>query len=156
MEHLGDDGAHNPLNHDVLRFLQHQARPSTPAAAGDDIDEFELHAHPDVLERLAEAGAGLDAQLVAAYGVPLLVHRNGVIFALAYGTSAVLLRLPARLHSRVITARWASGVGPEWLAADAWLSDLSRREGTERIREWCSWAYQYAQELGGAWKQPNH
>jgi hypothetical protein len=154
MERLAHHAAINPINRDVLRFLQHQARPGTPAYAGYDLDEYELHAHPDLLERLAEAGAALDARLVAAYGVPLLVHRNGVIFALAYGTSAVLLRLPMRLQTGVITSRWAYRLGAEWIAADAWLSDVPRRDGTERLREWCHWAFQHAQQLGGGRKQP--
>ena len=82
MERLPDE-ARNPVNHDVLQFLERQARPAKPAYAAYDIDEYELHTHPDLIERFAEAGAGLDAPMVAVYGVPVLTHRNHVIFAVA-------------------------------------------------------------------------
>ncbi len=143
------DSTRSPVNHDVLLFLERQAKPSNPKAADFDIDEFELHTHPDLMERLAEAGAGLDAPMVAAYGVPVLMHRNGVIFAFAYSMHALLLRLPDELHAWVIAPRWTYQVGPEWVAADAWLTDVPRREGTERLREWCRWAYEHAEQLAG-------
>jgi len=142
------DEARNLVNHDALRFLERQARPAKPAYAAYDIDEYELHTHPDLIERLAEAGTGLDAEMVAAYGVPVLLHRNNVIFAVAYGMSSLIYRLPTRLHSRVIASRWTYDVGAEWVSADAWLADLPGREGIERIREWRRWAYEHAAQLG--------
>ena len=147
MERLPDE-ARNPVNHDVLQFLERQARPAKPAYAAYDIDEYELHTHPDLIERLAEAGAGLDAPVVAVYGVPVLMHRNHVIFAVACGMRTLVYRLPTNLHSRVVPARWTCDVGAEWVSADAWLSDLPGREGTERLRDWSRWAYEHATQLG--------
>jgi hypothetical protein len=147
MERLPDD-AKILTNRDVLQFLERQARPAKPAYASYDIDEYELHTHPDLIERLAEAAAGLDAPMVAVYGVPVLMHRNHVIFAAAYSMSTLIYRLPTNLHSRVAPARWTVDIGAEWVAANGWLSDLPSREGTERIREWSRWAYEYAARLG--------
>ena len=70
MERLPDE-ARNLANRDVLHFLERQAKPAKPAYAAIDIDEYELHTHPDLIERLAEAGTGLDAPMVAVYGVPV-------------------------------------------------------------------------------------
>jgi hypothetical protein len=67
MERLPDD-AKIRANRDVLHFLERQARPAKPAYATYFIDEYELHTHPDLIERLAEAG--LDAPIVAVYGIP--------------------------------------------------------------------------------------
>lgn len=142
------DEARNLVNHDVLRFLERQAKPATPASAAYDIDEYELHTHPDLIERFAEAATELDAQMIAANGVPALIQRNNVIFAVAYGMSSLIYRLPTHLHARVIPSRWTYDVGEEWISADAWLSDLPGREGTERIREWCRWANEHAAQLG--------
>lgn len=146
MERLPDE-ARNLANRDVLHFLERQAKPAKPAYAAIDIDEYELHTHPDLIERLAEVGTGLDAPMVAVYGVPVFAHRNHVIFAVAYGMSTLIYRLPTNLHSRVVPARWTCDVGAEWVSADAWLSDLPGREGTERLREWSRWAYEYAARL---------
>ena len=143
MEHLPRE-ARRPGNRDVPQFLERRARPSDPATAAFDLDEYQLHAHPDLAERLAEAGAGLDASLVAAYGVPVLLHPGGVIFAVGYGSDTVLYRLPAGLRARVAPSRWAYDVGDVWVAADAWLSDVPREEGTGRVREWCRLAHEHA------------
>ncbi len=147
--HRFPDSARIPVNHDVLLFLERQAKPSNPQAADFEIDEFELHTHPDLMERLVEASAGLDASVVAAYGVPVLLHLNGVLFAFAYSMDTLLLRLPEEMHARVVASRWTYQIGPDWVVADAWLADVPRREGTERIREWCRWAYDYAGQLAG-------
>lgn len=147
MERLPDE-ARNLVNRDVLQFLERQAKPGRPQYAMYDIDEYELHTHPDLIERLEVAAAGLDAPMVAAYGVPVLLHRDGVIFAVAYGMSALIFRLPADLQSHIIPARWTYDIGAEWVSADAWLSNLSSREGTTRIRGWCRGAYEYAERLG--------
>lgn len=146
MQRLPDLGR-SSVNHDVLLFLERQAKPSNPAAADFDLDAFELHTHPDLMERLVEASAGLDAPMAAAYGVPVLVHPNGVLFACTYGMDTLLLRLPAELHARVVESRWTYQIGPQWLSADAWLPDVPRREGTARMREWCRWAYAHAGQL---------
>jgi len=147
MERLPDD-ARNLTNRDVLQFLERQARPAKPAFAAIDIDEYELHTHPDLIERLAEAVAGLDAPMVAVYGVPVLMHRNHVIFAVACGMDTLLYRLPTNLHSRVVPSRWTVDVGAEWVAANAWLSDQPSRDGTARIRAWSRLAYEHAARLG--------
>ncbi len=143
------DSARSPVNHDVLLFLERQAKPSNPQAADFGIDELELHTHPDLMERLVEASAGLDAAMVAAYGVPVLLHLNGVLFAFAYSMDTLILRLPHEMHARIVASRWSYQIGPDWVAADAWLTDVPRREGTERIREWCRWAYEHAGYLAG-------
>ena len=143
------DWARSSVNHDVLLFLERQAKPRDPASADFDLDAFELHTHPDLMERLVEASAGLDAPMVAAFGVPVLVHPNGVLFACAYSMDTLLLRLPEELHARVVASGWIYQIGPAWVPADAWLTGVPRRGGTERMREWCRWAYAHAGLLAG-------
>src|SRR5690242_407051 len=79
------DGARNPANDDVLQCLERQGKPGHPGMPEDAagaMNGYELHSHPDLIERLVEAEAGLDAPLVAAYGVAVLMHPNQVIFAI--------------------------------------------------------------------------
>jgi hypothetical protein len=143
------DGARNPANDDVLQFLERQGKPGMPEDAAGAMNGYELHTHPDLIERLVEAGASLDAPLVAAYGVAVLTHPNQVIFTIAYSMSALIYRLPTNLHSRVVPSRWTYEVGKEWISANAWLPNLASQEGTARVREWCRWAYEHAARLGG-------
>ena len=58
MERLPDD-AKIRANRDVLHFLERQARPAKPAFATYDIDEYELHTHPDLIERSPRQGQDL-------------------------------------------------------------------------------------------------
>ncbi|MBC9718965.1 hypothetical protein H9Y04_41210 [Streptomyces sp. TRM66268-LWL] len=80
-----------PQNTAVLAFLRAQAAPPGPVRTYD-IDAWELHTHPDLMERIgALAPYG---QLHSAYGVPVLAY-EGVAAAVALGTETLLLRLRA-------------------------------------------------------------
>jgi len=64
---------------------------------------------------------------------------GGVVYAVARGTSTIHLRIPSG-PSRVEILEHPRGAvsefGTAWVAADAWLSDLSGAEGTRRLRSW--------------------
>jgi hypothetical protein len=142
------DGARHLANRDVLQVLERQAKRAKPAYAAIDIDEYKLHTHPDVVARLAAAGAELDAPMVAVYEVPVLMQRNHVIFAIACGMDTLVFRLPANLHTHNVPSQWTADVGTEWAAATAPLSDLPSREAIARMREWSRLADEHAARLG--------
>ena len=74
----------NPANADLLELLEAEAEPTM----SHDLDGYELHALPEVCDRLISL-AGELPQLpqgwYAAYGVPVLAADNGVIYAFAIG-----------------------------------------------------------------------
>jgi hypothetical protein len=95
--------ASRPENERLSTYLQAQAhRGDQPS--GFDIDEFELHCHPDLIEHLVALGGSY----VACYGLPVLVHENGIAFAFAQGTSTLLLRLPPAIQIEVLDAKDSS------------------------------------------------
>jgi hypothetical protein len=139
--------ARRAANQAVLAYLEARARPAaTPSVCA--LDQYELRTHPDLIKRLQEVAVGTAGRLVAAFGVPVLVHPNGIIFALAFGASSLCLRLPPRLLREVIARPAGPGLGDDWVAADPWLSALPRREGTQVLRDWCWLACEYAATLG--------
>ena len=91
-----------PENARLLAYLQAQAVPSRRRSPFE-IDDYELHCHPELVERLAEIGAGV-VDLAPAFGLPVLVHPDGVTFAFAQGTSVIALRVRVELQREVLEA----------------------------------------------------
>src|SRR5262245_32691956 len=110
----------------------------------------DLRCHPDLCARLESAASGLDHVRVRYIdGMPLLVHPNGIVFALAAGTAWMALRLPRVGHGAVMKTQWGRrGLEGDWVDCDPWLTDLSAHEGTARLRGWTRAAYAHATELG--------
>ena len=148
-----------PENERLLAYLRAQAhRGDRPSAF--DIDEYELHCHPDLIEHLLALGGGY----LPCYGLPLLVHENGVAFAFAQGTSTLVLRLPPAEQAEVLdakdssdrnraeireeTLRLAEALGPEWVAADPWPLEVTRERGLELLRGWVGQARDHAGSAG--------
>ena len=122
----------------------------------------EIHCHPDLAERLAEVVEGLGAA-VPECAIPVIAHGNGVAFAFAQGTSALVLRLPPTEHAQVVEAPGSGDVhrasareltlvleerlGPEWVVADPWPIDIPIAEGLRQLRGWARAAFEHAASL---------
>jgi hypothetical protein len=128
-----------PGNRDVLALLRRLAE---PARTEYRLGAFEQHTHPDVCERLSQVGG--DGRAVGAYGLCALVTRGDVVYAIGMGTGSIALRLPAEppqagaAREAVLRYRGRPGaeLGPEWVIADAWLSEMPRAEGTALLAGW--------------------
>ena len=86
------------------------------------IDEYDIHTHPDLVERMEELCLDIpDVFKSAAYGYPILVTPSGVIFGYATGTGFVALRLPARPEvGDVLSDLKADALGPDWVYLEVW------------------------------------
>src|SRR5205823_3458362 len=82
-----------PANQPLLSMLEPLATPPKPPYMDWDIDEYELHCHPDLMERLEQVAADTQGRLSAAFGVPVLVHPNGIAFGFARGMWNLFLRV---------------------------------------------------------------
>jgi hypothetical protein len=135
----------HPRNAALLAFLRAQG--SAPSGPDDyTLSEWQLHTHPDLMDRLAELGLG--APLHAAYGVPLLA-RKGVAAVVATGTSRLLLRLPAA-PADLKPSTPVPGLDRDgWWAVDAWQSDLTTVEGDHRLLTAVDRALTHARDLAG-------
>lgn len=68
-----------------------QRTPSDPYV----VDGYELHARPDLVERLKKLMANVsEARLEFAFGIPMLLTPTGRVFATAGGTHRLSLFLP--------------------------------------------------------------
>ncbi|PWI18546.1 hypothetical protein DI272_33705 [Streptomyces sp. Act143] len=135
----------HPRNAALLAFLRAQgAAPSGPHDYA--LGEWQLHTHPDLMERLAALGLG--APLHAAHGVPLLA-RKGVAAVAATGTSRLLLRLPAAPTGLEPSTPVPALERDGWWAVDAWQSALSTVEGDHRLLTAVDQALAHALSLAG-------
>jgi hypothetical protein len=130
----------HPANSSLLEYLEAEAEPTISA----DLDGFELHALPEVCERLI----GLATELAvpegwyAAYGVPALATDGGVIYAFAIGAGGIGLRLDeADLHSH-LNRHELDLEG--YTVIDAWQTQLPRKVAHERLVEALSAAHERA------------
>jgi len=123
-----------PQNASLLEFLRSQA--SWPSDADGDftLGSWQLHTHPDLMDRLCELAPGWP--LTAAYGVPLLA-RDGVAAVVALGTSWLVARI-ASLPAGIEVKEAAPGLtfaGGDWHIVCPWQSHLSSAEGTRVLRD---------------------
>ncbi|MFI8532553.1 hypothetical protein ACIGMX_20210 [Streptomyces aquilus] len=137
--------ADHPRNAALLAFLRAQGcAPSGPHDYA--LGAWQLHTHPDLMDRLAELGLG--APLHAAYGVPLLA-REGVAAVAATGTNRLLLRLPAA-PADLEPSTAVPGLDRDgWWAVDAWQSELTTVEGDHRLLTAVDRALVHARALVG-------
>ncbi|MCJ7670787.1 MAG: hypothetical protein MUP67_01905 [Acidimicrobiia bacterium] len=105
----------------------------------------DLRCHPDLCERLRVTLVDLPgAKQRYLCGFPVLLHGDGLVFAVAAGTSWLALRLPPIATGAVMHTRWGTrGLGDDWTDVDPWLADIPARDGTRRLRGWCHAAYEY-------------
>lgn len=136
----------HPRNAALLAFLRAQG---SPPSGPDDyaLGAWQLHTHPDLMERLARLGLG--APLHAAYGVPLLA-RKGVAAVAATGMDRLLLRLPAAPTDLRPSMPEPALERDGWWAVDAWQSDLTTVEGDHRLLTAVDRALTYTRDLVGS------
>jgi hypothetical protein len=119
----GIDEKH-PANADVLKALRAQAVEKTPKNRSPwDIDSFELHTHPDLIERFELLANALPSghRRVGHCGCPTLVADNGIVFAFASGMSQVTLRLPN--GTTFSTTKIAFELTAPWYSFSPWGED---------------------------------
>ena len=126
----------------VLR--RQSAQPSDQQRSPWDIDAYELHAHPDLIDRLRELGAGNEQSVVPVFGLPVLVRPGGHAFAIAVGTSTLLLRLDEEPTDVRLSSKpgWFDVAG--WVALDAWQPNLPSTEGFSVLRDLVRRAFEQA------------
>jgi hypothetical protein len=141
-------------NQAVLEILRSRAGRRTPASSSPwDIDDFVLHSHPDLSERLEEVGTGLPGggRYAGVCGHAALIDADRVIRVVVMGNAGLAIRVRDETVRADIArnSRFAwSGFGPDWVGADPWPRDLSKEEGTVRLRAWLDVAF--AERVGGA------
>lgn len=146
---MGGNGlevADHPANRVLLGYLRAQARrPTSPADYTYAIDEWQLHTHPDLLERLGElAPDGIP--VIPLFGVPALAT-DGIVAAVALGTSWLMVRLP-RLPDGLETQDPIPPLSDHgWQSVSAWQSEIPAAEGKERLTRLINDALHHARSL---------
>src|SRR5215469_10272712 len=137
-----------PQNGSLLGFLRGQVSPPSGPGRAYALGDWELHTHPDLMDRLCELAPGWP--LTAAYGVPLLAS-EGVAAVVALGTGWLAVRID-RLPASVMTLESAPAwtfAGGDWYIVDPWQGQLSAADGTRVLRGLVSGALSYAASLVG-------
>jgi hypothetical protein len=107
-------------NANVLTAIQSSAR-AKARTEGDPyvVDGYELHAHPDLVDRLRSLMVYTPAAtLEFTFGIPVLCTTAGRIFATAGGTNSLSLYLP----EEEIWGRKSAEYGKPWRRGDAWTT----------------------------------
>ena len=143
----------HPMNQLVLKYLrgrEHLRAKPEPIISRDEHPDPYMQAgsHPDVVERVWDVlGASLPVDCRAlVYGAPALVHpREGVVFAVAYGT-----RYAIRVPDESINAALKVGrrTNQEWSGSG--MTDLGEELGqdwvfgawVEEEKEWLARVYE--------------
>ncbi len=136
----------HPQNAGVIALLKSKAVLKSKGGCSSpwDIDEYELHTHPDLRKKLQEiAGNGLAEYECAVYGYPVLANRTGIIFAVARGVAVLDFRLPADMRLEVLRGggKINKEYGDDWVTVDPW------RKGRNRFTEWCLAARRHAERI---------
>lgn len=77
-------------NRSLLNWLEAGSEAAT--SGGMALGDYELHAHPDLVDRLVECTKDAQVELVAAFGIPCVATSGGVIIAFARGTNTMFVR----------------------------------------------------------------
>ena len=137
----GIDEKH-PANAEVLQALSSQAVEKTPKNRSPwDIDSFELHTHPHLIERFELLADSLPKRYrrIAHCGCPTLVAENRIVFAFASGTSQVTLRLPN--GTELPTTKIAFDLTAPWYSFSPWAED------TEPLKQELRRAFEEAEKI---------
>lgn len=130
----------HPRNGPLLQLLKNTA----VKGKGDvyDLDGYELHTHPDLCDYLQ----GLNRFCYGgAYGVPVLANDQGILFAVARGTSFVAFQLPEPEQSEAKAVGGGQDfpeAGDDWISVEAWRTDQTL------VVKWCRAAHAYANSIG--------
>lgn len=110
-------------NANILTKLSSSGKPKQPTRDDPFVaDGYELHAHPDLVERLRKLIPCAEAGLEFAYGIPMLCTPKGRAFAIGEGVSSLSLFLPEN-------ESWGNSnadLGMPWGRGSAWATGSSR------------------------------
>lgn len=149
----------------VLAYLLEQSEPPRPDVS-IEVGGYELHCHPDLVERMGEIVQGSSGRIVMRYGLPVCVHLNEVIVAFAKGTATIAVRFTGRAEADGIFSEQAlsergwesvralnedirSHLGAEWIVLDPWQTEARSQDGLKALRGWLTLALGAAAVLGG-------
>ncbi|MFG1807269.1 hypothetical protein [Streptomyces sp. NPDC049040] len=139
-----------PQNAALLEQLRAQG---VPQRHGDYAYEgWELHAHPELAERLADLAP--HCPILAVYGLPVLAA-DGIAAVVARGTSALLVRLPEappEILERAAPYPPLTDPGRGWYTVSPWQRELglaaSKRLLSQLVRRALTHAARLAQNGG--------
>ncbi|AUG76067.1 hypothetical protein CFP65_1157 [Kitasatospora sp. MMS16-BH015] len=134
-----------PQNSVLLDLLREQGEPPRPT--GLAYEGWELHTHPDLVERLEELAG--DWPVLPTFGVPVLAAK-GIAAVLALGTNSLLVRLPEAPPEALAPAAPRPPLtdpGQDWYAVSAWQSELHSTESARLLSEVVRHALSYAAGL---------
>jgi hypothetical protein len=101
-------------NRSLLKWLEAGSEAAT--SGGMALGDYELHAHPDLVDRLVGCTKDAQVELVAAFGIPCVATSGGVIIAFARGTNTIFVR-----GVRVGSPVRLEGLDREWEGVDAFF-----------------------------------
>lgn len=113
------------------RAVRRNARNGSPW----DVDDYELHTHPDMTERLETLVAAVPGlRLVPLVGYVGVVAGERIV-AVGEGTSRLALRLVREDAPPEAEASAHPSFGAGWSAVDIWLTDLPTPRGLEILTD---------------------
>jgi hypothetical protein len=129
-------------NAEVLAVLEALSAPlpTNPEDIFREFDDYELHTHPELYDRLLKISRILPEQCFsAAYGYAILVTQGGVIFGVAGGIGHITLRLAPYMQppDSVLDTRLYVENGLDWICFKQLAS----------FGNWCKYAFDYAKQL---------
>lgn len=103
-------------------------------------------AHGDLVERLGEAAANLDAELwfpgpPAEYPPSVLIGPTGTIVAVAADMRRLIFRIPDQWLADALLEGEMAEIGNNWVSFDAFDVDATTAETVARLQRWCSIAH---------------
>jgi hypothetical protein len=152
----------HPTNQQVLRYLRSNAEKRSKWAPDYYYTPHEMQAVSDLHEEFEKMGKHLPQPCIGiSYGYPVLVYpEGGVVFALAYNTDIIALRLPPTVRREALGTDIATdvlhipggaGYPDATIAAselgDDWVFTFLWGKHDDRIQELMRTAYDYASEL---------
>lgn len=132
-----------PHNAALLDFLRGRAAAPQYGRA-DDYGGYELHTHPDLIERLEQVVPG--QPILPVYGVAV-VACEGIAAIVASSMNQLLFRVPAVPPGLELKTAILPPVGEGWHALDAWQIGLPTAEGLRRLSAVARAALDHAGEL---------
>lgn len=134
------------MNEKVVALLRSKALLKRDGGCSSpwDIDDYELHTHPDLHEKMRKIAENVLVECeYAAYGYPILANKAGIIFAIALGTSVLAFRLPPDAIREMVKEGGAvkREYGDDWVTIDPWGRD------NNSLKRWCLAAYLFSETL---------
>lgn len=130
-----------PQNAALLEFLRAQSSPTKNL----DYGGFELHTHPDLIQRLA---AVLPPRwpVIPVYGAAV-VASGGIAAVFALGMDSLYFRLPSVPGDLEPGGSLPPLTDLDWRSLDAWQSELVTAEGIRKLSGVTRGALQYVRSL---------